>query len=75
MKELGDKYLSENRRLWLLRNKPGGYDLSVLSLNNLMQQFNDRQLLLNKSSLSRGWNRFLEKIGTAGAVLYLKSAS
>jgi hypothetical protein len=75
LKALGDKYLSENRRLWLLRNKPGGYDLSVLSLNNLMQQVNDRQLLLNKSSLSRGWNRFLDKIGTAGAVLYLKSAS
>jgi hexosaminidase len=73
MKNLCNKYLSENRRLWMLRNKPGGYDVSVLSLNSLMKQIDDRVNILNKSSLSRGWNRFLDKIGTAGAVLYLGS--
>jgi hexosaminidase len=73
--ELGKKYLEENHRLWLLRNKPGGYDRSTAVLNNLVNQIDDRLLLLDKSFITRGWNRFLEKIGTAGAVLYLRSAS
>jgi len=75
IRKLGSRYLEENKRLWLLRNKSGGYDRSTLMLNTLLQQVDNRLLLLNKSSLSRGLNRFLEKIGTAGAALYLKSAS
>jgi hexosaminidase len=75
MKQLGEKYLLENRKLWMLRNKSGGYELSILSLNSLMKQIDDRLLLLNKSSFSRGWNRFLEKIGTSAAVLYLGTVS
>jgi len=75
IRELGSRYLEENKRLWLLRNKPGGYDRSTLMLNTLLQQVDDRLLLLDKSSLSRGLNRFLEKISTAGAALYLRSSS
>ena len=75
IRELGSRYLEENKRLWLLRNKPGGYDRSTLMLHTLLQQVDDRLILLNKSALPRGLNRFLEKIGTAGAALYLRSSS
>jgi hexosaminidase len=75
MRELGNQYLTENKRLWMIRNRNGGYDRSIAALNTLMKQVDDRLLLLDKSALSRGLNRFLEKIGTAGAVLYIKSAS
>jgi hexosaminidase len=75
MKELGNQYLTENKRLWMIRNKPGGYDRSIALLNTLMQQIDNRLLLLDKSSFARGFNRFLEKIGSAGAVLYLRLAS
>jgi hypothetical protein len=71
IRELGSKYLDENKRLWLLMNKAGGYDRSTLVLNSLMQQVDDRLFLLDKSLFSRVWNRFLEKIGTAAVVLYL----
>jgi hexosaminidase len=75
MKELCNKYLIENKRLWMIRNKPGGYDRSVGLLNSLNKQIDARLLLLDKSSLARELNRFLEKIGTAGAVLYLRATS
>jgi len=71
LRQTGKKYLGENHRLWLLRNKPGGYDRSTALLNLLIQQIDDRLILLDKSVFTREWNRFLEKIGTAGAVLYL----
>jgi hypothetical protein len=74
MQESGKQYLEENKRLWLLRNKPGGYDRSTLVLNSLMAQIDDRIILLDKSVLEQWLNRLLEKIGTAGAVLYLKAA-
>jgi hexosaminidase len=73
LNKLGRKYLDENHRLWMLRNKPGGYDHSIAVLNGLIQQINDRLILLDKPYLKRALNRFLEKIGTAGAVLYLRS--
>lgn len=74
MQELGKQYLDENQRLWMLRNKPGGYDASTLALNSLMSQIDARIKLLDKSFLARGLNRFLEKIGSAGAALYLKAS-
>jgi hexosaminidase len=73
MKDMGKEYLAENHRLWLLRNKPGGYDRSTSVLNTLLYQIDTRLELLDKSFISRGWNRFLEKLGTAGAVLYMRS--
>jgi hypothetical protein len=74
LNDIGVRYLDENKRLWLLRNKPGGYDRSTALLNTLMNQVDERILLLEKSSLARGFNRVLERAGTAGAVLYLRSA-
>jgi hypothetical protein len=74
LKELGTQYLDENRRLWMLRNKPGGYELSVAVLNSLMLQIDNRLILLNKNSIRRSFNRFLEKVGTAGVVIYLRSS-
>ena len=73
LRKTGREYLDENRRLWLIRNKPGGLDNSAAVLYILMQQIDDRLILLDKSSITIGFNRFLEKIGTAGAVLYLRS--
>ena len=75
LRETGKKYLEENHRLWLIRNKSGGYDRSVANLNIIIQQIDDRLILLDKSAFAIHLNRLLEKIGTAGAVLYLKSAS
>lgn len=75
MKDLCSQYLAENKRLWMIRNKPGGYGRSIALLTSLNHQIDIRLLLLNKSALTRGFNRILEKIGTAGVVLYLKFAS
>jgi hypothetical protein len=75
MKDMCDEYLAENKRLWMIRNKSGGYENSIALLKSLNQQIDTRLLLLDKSSFARGFNRFLEKIGTAGAVLYLRFAS
>jgi len=72
LKKLGNEYLDKNRQLWMVRNKPGGYESSVAALSSVLLQVDDRLLLLNKSAVSRGINRLLERIGTAGAVLYLK---
>jgi hypothetical protein len=74
MQDMGKKYLEENKRLWMLRNKPGGYDTSIAALNTLMGQIDDRINLLDKSFFARRMSRFLEKIGSAGAVLYLKAS-
>jgi hypothetical protein len=73
LRDTGRQYLSENHRLWLLRNEPGGLDNSTAVLYSLMQQISDRLILLDKSPLTRGLNRILEKVGTAGAILYLRS--
>ena len=75
MKDMCNQYLTENKRLWMIRNKPGGYERSIALLNNLNQQIDTRLLLLEKSTFARGFNRFVEKIGTAGAVLYLRFTS
>jgi hexosaminidase len=73
LKDLGIRYLEENKRLWLLRNKPGGYSISIASLKDLMKQIDNRILLLDKPALTRGFSRFMERISTAGASLYLGS--
>ena len=73
IKSLTRNYLDANRRLWLLRDKPGGYDTSVAPLYSLIQQIDDRLNVLDSNAISRFFNRFMERIGTAGAVLYLKS--
>jgi hexosaminidase len=73
LRELGLKYLEENKRLWLTRNKPGGYDRSTAVLNTLMNQIDKRIELLGKPAPARFYNRLLERTGTAGAVFYIGS--
>jgi hexosaminidase len=73
MRELCSKYLQENKRLWMLRNKSGGYERSIKALNTLLLQIEDRLIVLDKSSMAQRFNRFQEKVGTAGAVLYIRS--
>lgn len=70
LQALARTYLDENQRLWMLRNKPGGYLRSTAALVSLQDQVDKRLALLEKSILARGWNRFLEKITASGAALY-----
>jgi hexosaminidase len=72
LRELGTRYLEENKRLWLARNKPGGYDRSTASLYGILNQIDKRIILLGKPAPVRLYNRLLERTGTAGAALYLK---
>jgi hexosaminidase len=72
MKDILYQYLAENKRLWLLRNKPGGYDRSTSNLYILKQQIEDRLQVIEKPTLTKSLNRFLERVGTAGAAIYLK---
>jgi hypothetical protein len=65
-------YLSENKRLWLIRNKPGGYDTSVASLTSLQKSIVQQMELLKKPAFTRSLNRFLEKLSSAGIVIYMK---
>jgi hypothetical protein len=72
MEVLTQTYLEENKRLWLVRNKPGGYERSTAVLVTLEKQIRHRRDLLQKSFLIRHLHRFLEKLASAGSVLYLK---
>ncbi len=72
MRDLCTQYLQENKRLWLLRNKPGGYDRSTASLTGLILQIDKQIQLINGPAPARWLNRFLERTGTAGAALYMK---
>ncbi len=72
MNRLCSKYLSENKRLWIIRNKPGGYDTSVASLTSLQKGIAQQMELLEKPPFARSMNRFLEKLSSAGITIYLK---
>ncbi|MFN8240305.1 MAG: family 20 glycosylhydrolase [Bacteroidales bacterium] len=72
MKQTGSVYLEENRRLWMARNKPGNYEVSVAPLVTLMRDIDKRVDLLGKTLIRRKINRLGEKIMTAAGVLYLK---
>ena len=74
MKQTATKYLEENKRLWMIRNKPGGYDTSVSTLNSLLKQIDDKLHILNKPAFTRSINRFIEKVTTAAAAIYIKNA-
>ena len=69
--QLTNDFIEKHRQLWLARNKPGGLDLSVYSIRGLQAQIKERQAILNKGALSRGINRFKEKIISAGLALVL----
>ncbi len=72
MNRLCSKYLSENKRLWIIRNKPGGYDTSVASLTSLQKGITQRMELLQKPAITRSMNRLLEKLSSAGIAIYMK---
>jgi hexosaminidase len=72
MKDLGNTYLLENKRLWMQRNKPGGYDRSIAVLNTLLAQIDERIILLGKPAAARALDGLIDKVVTAVAVLYLK---
>jgi hypothetical protein len=73
LRELGTKYLEENKRLWLARNKPGGYERSTAALNTLMDQIDQRIASLHKPPFTRWLDRLLKRAGTAGAALYIEA--
>jgi hypothetical protein len=68
-------YLIENKRLWMLRNKPGGYERSITTLNSLMDEIDKQLENTEKSFIQRGFYRLYEKITAAAAVLYLRFIS
>jgi len=72
MKVLCKQYLDENKRLWLIRNKQGGYERSVAALYKLQEQINNRILQLEKPYLVRSLSSFLDKLFTAGVILFIK---
>ena len=72
MKALCQIILTEHERLWMSRNKRGGFEASIERFKKLEIQVNDNLVLLDKNGLSRWANRSLEKIVSAAGVLYLK---
>ncbi len=74
MKKNGTRYLEENKRLWMLRDRPGGYSTSVATLEILMKQIDEKLLLLDKPAFTRALDRFIEKVTTAAAAIYIKNA-
>jgi hypothetical protein len=72
MATLCTNYLAENKRLWLTRNNPGGYETSVVSLTGLQRDIAKRMELLSKPAPTRLWNRFTEKLAASAAVIYMK---
>jgi hypothetical protein len=71
LRELGSRYLDENKRLWLSRNKPGGYERSTAALHNLMDQIDKQIVLLHKPAPVRWMDKLLKRAGSAGGALYL----
>jgi len=72
MQVLCKQHLDENKRLWLIRNKQGGYERSVAALYKLQEQINNRILQLEKPYLVRSLSSFLDKLFTAGVILFIK---
>ena len=72
MKSLCAEIISEHKRLWMIRNKQSGLDQSYSSFSKLQSQIDDRLSSLESSGVSRWTKRTLEKIISAGAVVYLK---
>jgi hypothetical protein len=66
------QYLSENERLWNLRNSTGGYRRSIKALENLSTQIENQLGMLEKPFYIRGLKNIKERLVTAAAVLYFK---
>ena len=72
MNRLCSLYLGENNRLWMIRNKPGGYDTSVAFLTSLQKGIAKQMELMKRPAFTRSLDRFLEKLSSAGIAIYLK---
>lgn len=68
------RYLDENHRLWMLRNKPGGYELSTASLQNLIIQIDDELVVLQKPKVQRSLIRIGKMLKASAITLYLRFA-
>jgi len=73
MEALCNTIIIEHQRLWMIRNKSGGLQTSLLNIKNFEIQIDDNIELLNKNWIARWGNRTIEKMKTAVGVLYLKS--
>lgn len=73
IKESCIKYLDENQRLWLLRNKQGGYERSIQPLMNLIIQIDNRLSVLEKPWPVWLTDGFFNKLKTAGIVMLLNA--
>jgi len=67
-----DQYLIENKRLWMLRNKPGGYERSTAAIQKLILQIDDELAIQQKSLIQRSIYRIGTMITTSFTTLYLK---
>ncbi len=67
-----DNYLRENHRLWMARNKKGGYERSTVALNNLLIQVKTEIANYQKPGIYRALHRIKTMVITSAAVLYLK---
>jgi hypothetical protein len=65
-------YLDENYRLWIMRNKPGGYERSISALQKLQKQIEAEIMNYEKSSFQRNIVRLKAMIISSVSTLYLK---
>jgi len=72
MKALCQIILTEHERLWMVRNKRGGFDTSIERFKKLERQIDGNLALADKNPISRWLSRCFEKIESAAGVLYLK---
>ncbi len=72
MKSLCASIIPEHKRLWMSRNKQGGFEESVASFERLQTQIDTNLAMLDKNGILRWLSRTQEKIMTAATVLYLK---
>lgn len=71
MKSLCNTIILEHERLWMQRNKPGGFKESIEGFLKLQKDI-DRQLeIIDGNNLSRWTNRTFEKVVSAATALYL----
>lgn len=71
MKALITEILPEHERLWTRRNKRGGYETSIESIEALQGQIDEKLEMGNKNGILKWLNGTGEKLKTAIGVLYL----
>lgn len=72
MQALCEQVIREHERLWLARNKKGRLQLTLQPIQKLQSQVEEQLARLEKNKLSRWAQRVVEKIASAGAMVYLR---